>query len=614
MQKAELISEFVENLGYQQIECEQRIWKNFMGNVVKENATVVYVKTQTELQTVIKLVAETNEKAGKKQALKVRAAAGSPKPTKKKENPCSWVFRRLLGQVAPRDIYAESFSATSGAKSDIIICFDENYKSTEYPRIQIDKEKRTVRVAAGVTIADLVDALAKEGLKLDTASMTAYVTAIGLAANAGHGTGRNQPSFAGLILELNIVDSSANIRTINPDSEDFADIAAAHLGLFGVVSDMTLQCSPITNIREDINRYNTTADLRKDLAGYLQNSDYLTIFGMQDKIETRRWTPTNDPVTVEETPKYNCGWGAFFQQLEIDLGSAALSWIVSHPQLAPFYLEAACEFEMYGEDSETRVLEERDATHYQEAFPKKLLDRSLLFPVKDEDAANILGGLLQHVEDLKKTYAAKGKYPLTYGFYVRYFKGTNGGFSTSATAEGERTLAFEMVGHPDSPGLKEFMADVEAYLTSKEIHYHYHLGKDMPEGMTFTKIFGADKTEHMKKVVERYHAKGKSGKEFDPETDPFTNEFVYDMMGYNETPVAAIASESKTNIASAVGDSDIDWSARKRALEQCRSKFAESEHLSTFAKSDQFTSFFDECSKVVQTRENEMRRGRCNIM
>jgi len=56
--------------------------------------------------------------------------------------------------------------------------------------------------------------------------------------------------------------------------------------------------------------------------------------------------PTQEKVFFPPKPLYDTGAGSFFQQLEIDLGSEALNWIVKHPTLLPLYLKAARAFEM----------------------------------------------------------------------------------------------------------------------------------------------------------------------------------------------------------------------------------------------------------------------------
>jgi len=60
-------------------------------------------------------------------------------------------------------------------------------------------------------------------------------------------------------------------------------------------------------------------------------------------------------------------------------------------------------------------------------------DASIIFPVKDTEAGATIAKVLKKAEELATQYAAEGKYPVTYATYVRYFKGTNGGFSTSQT-------------------------------------------------------------------------------------------------------------------------------------------------------------------------------------
>src|SRR5690606_9063961 len=103
-------------------------------------------------------------------------------------------------------------------------------------------KRYTVEVKAGTQIQTLASYLESKKKSLTTVSMIAYVSAIGLALNAGHGTGRDEPSFAGLITELKICDYKGNIRTLAIGDNDFETLRAAQAGLLGIVLSVKLVC------------------------------------------------------------------------------------------------------------------------------------------------------------------------------------------------------------------------------------------------------------------------------------------------------------------------------------------------------------------------------------
>jgi L-gulonolactone oxidase len=57
------------------------------------------------------------------------------------------------------------------------------------------------------------------------------------------------------------------------------------------------------------------------------------------------------------------------------------------------------------------------------------------------------------------------------------------------TQKNEKTLALEIVTHPDAPGLAEFEAKLISYFNTLGIKPHYHLGKNMPPSVKSYKDF-----------------------------------------------------------------------------------------------------------------------------
>src|SRR5687768_20620 len=79
-------------------------------------------------------------------------------------------------------------------------------------------------------------------LTLATSSLNPYITFIGLAANAGIGTGKDQPAISSLIQSMTLCLPNGNIVTIDKNHPDFALISSGHQGLFGFVLSADIQC------------------------------------------------------------------------------------------------------------------------------------------------------------------------------------------------------------------------------------------------------------------------------------------------------------------------------------------------------------------------------------
>lgn len=195
---------------------------------------------------------------------------------------------------------------------------------------------------------------------------------------------------------------------------------------------------------------------------------------------------------------------------------------------------------MSGKDKpyHTHVGEERSITHYQEAFPKDhLMDVSVIFPVEKQQSGNMLAKITAHAQKLIKEAAEKNEYPLSYAIYVRYFKGTNGGLSTSGTTESQRTMAFEMVSDPTTPGYLAFRDEMIRYMKDElGLRVGFHWGKYIPEGETYATVnpVGAEK---VKTILEQWHADPSDpNKKMSIKHNPFITPYDQNMLGYADAP------------------------------------------------------------------------------
>lgn len=511
------------------IRCSIEEWMNYEHSLRQENTLLVEVESRKQVIQIVKTIKNLNEERKKQDLPKVtiRIAAGwhddTPTTLRAGKHNCCFFKHKF------EEHYNESFSWTPGAIGDVIIRFgpiyQESWDDSYFEENPLPQRNRTkvikvlqkaeksgqaiVRVNAGVQIGKLADALAKETLSLSTVSMITHVSAVGLAANAGHGTGKDQSSFAGLIVGMEICDADGNIRYIkendheqkiqiydeagNPISKDlekhkfkdFEAVRAAHLGLFGVVLSIDLRCENAFKLEETIHSYKTAKAI--DVDNHL-NASYFTLMHIPTYSETqhntwqiRTWEKTTKRDRIGNTA-YAGGLETFIQQLKIDLGEPFLDVLVEKEfkHLIPAYMHLASN-DVIGKvpNPYTRVGEERDITHYQVAFPRELSDLSFMFPVKNS-SKEIIANLLQFVEELLKTYGDKKIYPVTHAIYMRYFKGTRGGLSTSHCEDNEHIVAFEVVTHPKAPGVHSFKMDLINYFREQEIPIKFHWGKEIP--------------------------------------------------------------------------------------------------------------------------------------
>lgn len=108
-----------------------------------------------------------------------------------------------------------------------------------------------VTVGANVQIGQLEATMYQWGksLSLPISPLIPWVTLVGLTANAGHGTGLNQPVMTGLIKSITMIKANGQIKNITEDDPDFNVINGAHLGLFGLVTQVAIKCIPACKLK-----------------------------------------------------------------------------------------------------------------------------------------------------------------------------------------------------------------------------------------------------------------------------------------------------------------------------------------------------------------------------
>ncbi len=531
---AELRSQLIKILTTNKIHYTSG-WSNYMETVNNPAAMVIEIDNEEALQLVIKAVKQLNSDRTPDDKITVRATSGW---SDKNVSQCCI----LPWNKVQENTYDEAFSfsqvvggraSADTAGTDIIIRFAKKFHNIHVigpikdpvvvnPNTPIHQlPSSLVEVSAGVQITELADYLRKKNLSLSTVSMIAWVTAVGLAGTAGHGTGRDEPAFSGLIESFKICDPDGNIREISRGDPDFETLRGGHSGLAGIVVSIKLRTVKAFNLRETIDLFPNTKEMAGKLSDVLKDNQYISIMGMPSyscpetnklvsKWQISKWNFTTDKPTKIEPAPYAPDMRSFAQEIQVRLGASVMDFLIDSglKHLLPAFMLLSAAVVTGARGTKAKVDYENHITHPQVAFPKEMRDVSYLVPVKDAEAGQKLEAILQKMEKLLNKAGKKGEFPVTYAIYVRYFKGTNGGLSTSATgSEDERILAIDVVTHPDAPGVANFEQNVLAYFKEIGVTPRHHLGKNFPAGVAhYDQFLDADALTDLKKALERWYS------------------------------------------------------------------------------------------------------------
>lgn len=512
-------------------------WTNYMELVNNPGSITVTVKNEDQAQIVMQAISGFNAKKNPEDKITVRAAAGWSDTTI--ENGCCF----FPWSSVQENQYNESFSfsqvvggraAKDTAGTDVIIRFAKKYHKVQVigpldspivfnPQSPIHQLPASlVEVSAGVQIGELSDYLRLHDLSLPTASMIAWVTAVGLAGTGGHGTGRDEPGFSGLIESMKICDMDGLIREIDRKHPDFATLCGAHSGLLGIVLSVRLRAVKAFNLEESIELFKDAKSMANALDGILQNNQYVSIMGMPTfqtseveklipKWQVKKWNYTEAKPTQNKNASYHPDLTSYMQELEVKMGAPIMEYLLDPAlkHLFPLYTNVAAALVIETRGAKTIVDHENKITHPQVAFPKEMRDVSYQIPVKDGGKGFILSVILQKIEELLNKAGSKGQYPLTYAYYIRYFKGTNGGLSTSFTSsDDERIIALDMVTHPRASGINEFEQEFVHFLTNDlGIQLRCHLGKNFPAGIEhYDEFLGKENIHEFLDALKRWYS------------------------------------------------------------------------------------------------------------
>ena len=106
--------------------------------------------------------------------------------------------------------------------------------------LRVDRERRRVRVGAGIRLGALAEALLAHGLAMENLGDIDRQTLAGATATGTHGTGAAFGNLATQIRALRLVDGSGEVHWMGPDDERLP-AARINLGALGVVTEIELE-------------------------------------------------------------------------------------------------------------------------------------------------------------------------------------------------------------------------------------------------------------------------------------------------------------------------------------------------------------------------------------
>ena len=484
-------------------------WENFSKNLQQPDAMVLDIDNLEALQAVVKKIYGLNKSKDATKQVTWRVASGGRKTE-----------------------YSESFSFTPGTEADII------FRLTGDAFCKVDKTEQAdvVEVGGSIQIGELNELLYKNyDLVLPTASLIKYPTVAGLSGTAGHGTGKGQPSFAGLFTSMTFMIPNGEIVTLTEQDPEFITLRGAHMGLPGILLEGKLKCIKAQKLSCFIDVCSLAEFLEQTEKGLFMNNPYTSVMYVPtyhlDELTNRNLKNvliyTFKPVDIN-TPDNNhhptCAYLTQKVGVSIQEQSRITDLLSLKPELIPLYMRYLITRGAIGEEDKLVIGDWPSVWHYQTAYPHKINDIDVLIPVSD-NSQEIIDAFVTMAK-VNNKYAEKGEYPVTYAAYARFFAGTNGGFSTSSTDN--HVCAFDIVSSPNLAGYEDYRDEMFGYLVN-QMGGKPHWGKYAPENLDYQKIYGESFTEFKNTLFNWYKKHG-----MDFTKSPLLNPFLCNILAMPE--------------------------------------------------------------------------------
>jgi len=159
----------------------------------------------------------------------------------------------------------------------------------------VDLEARLVKVQAGITLADLSEALDRVGLALPNLGSISEQAFAGAIATGTHGSGLDYGALATTVVELQIVAGDGSLHTASRTSHpDLWAAARCSFGALGIVTAVVLQVVPAFDL-EAVETPSTLPTVLAALPGRWRSAPYYRFWWFPHTDAVVEWHATPRP-------------------------------------------------------------------------------------------------------------------------------------------------------------------------------------------------------------------------------------------------------------------------------------------------------------------------------
>ena len=130
--------------------------------------------------------------------------------------------------------------------------------------IEVDAERRLVRVSGGIRYGDLAVRLEGSGWAIANLASLPHISVAGAVSTGTHGSGDRNGSLAASVASIELITAAGDLVTLARGDADF-DAIVVGLGAFGVVTHVTLDIEPSFQVEQTVYERLSLDDVLADL-------------------------------------------------------------------------------------------------------------------------------------------------------------------------------------------------------------------------------------------------------------------------------------------------------------------------------------------------------------
>jgi FAD-linked oxidoreductase len=115
--------------------------------------------------------------------------------------------------------------------------------------LTVDVARRTATMQAGIRLKNLTKGIVEKGLGMANLGSIQEQSITGATATATHGTGVGLGVLSTQIIGMKLVTGTGDVLSIGPSDAERLAAARVGLGALGIVTEVTLQCVPVYDLR-----------------------------------------------------------------------------------------------------------------------------------------------------------------------------------------------------------------------------------------------------------------------------------------------------------------------------------------------------------------------------